>query len=459
MAEAQAAEAGAPARPRERVLVVDDEPAMAETLAEGLSERGYDAIAVSSSKDAAARLAGERFDAVVTDLRMPAVSGLALLAVAKREAQGAPVIVMTAYGALDSAIECIRQGAYHYLTKPFKVDELALFLARGLDEARVRRRADALARELADRFAFGSLVGRSAAMRTAFELAERVAEAEAPLLVVGETGTGKSVFARAIHARGGRAAGPFVTINCGALPETLLESELFGHVRGAFTGATTHRRGLLEEADGGTLFLDEIGEMPPALQAKLLDVLERRRVRALGSNVEKSVDVRFVAATHRDLRERVAAGAFREDLLYRLDVVTLELPPLRHRRDDIPELAAQFLAEARARNPKSPVERLGSDVMARLLEHPFPGNVRELAHLVERLVLLGRAAEADASLLPPAVTARRDAPRFSGEVATLREIQRQYVQWAVEALEGKKTLAAEKLGIDPKTLAKYLGDK
>ncbi|HEY8074208.1 MAG TPA: sigma-54 dependent transcriptional regulator, partial [Labilithrix sp.] len=314
---------------RARVLVVDDEPAMAETLAEGLVERGYDAIGVTSSKDAAARLGAEPFDAVVTDLRMPAVSGLALLAVAKREAPDAPVIVMTAFGALDSAIECIRQGAYHYLTKPFKVEELALFLSRGLDEARVRRRADALERALADRFAFGSLVGRSAAMRAVFELAERVADATTPLLIVGETGTGKTVLARAIHARSSRASGTFVTINCAALPENLLESELFGHVRGAFTGATSHRRGLLEEADGGTLLLDEIGEMPMALQTKLLDVIERRKVRAVGANVEKSVDVRFVAATHRDLRERVAAGAFREDLLYRLDVVTIELPPLR----------------------------------------------------------------------------------------------------------------------------------
>ncbi len=443
----------------DRIIVVDDDLAMAETIADGLTERGYEAIALSSSKDAAARLAAEPFDALVTDMRMPAVDGLGLLAIAKKHAPGSVVIVMTAFGALDSAIESIRQGAYHYLTKPFKVDELALFLARGLDEVRVRRRANELERALADRFAFGSLVGGSAAMQAVFELAERVADASTPLLIVGETGTGKSMLARAIHARSSRARAPFVTMSMSAVPENLLESELFGHVRGAFTGATAHRRGLIEEADGGTLFLDEIGEMPLALQAKLLDVLERRTVRAVGANAEKTIDVRFVAATHRDLRARVSEGAFREDLLYRLDVVTIELPPLRHRKGDIPALADAFLAESRAKNPRSPVERLGQDVVERLLAHPFPGNVRELAHVVERIVVLGRAAEADASLLPSSVGAPSpDAMRFSGPVRPLRDVQRAYVAWAVEELDGKKTLAATQLGIDPKTLAKWLSD-
>jgi two-component system response regulator HydG len=442
---------------RARVLVVDDQIAMAETVAEGLVERGYDAVALGSSKDAAARLEAERWSALVTDLRMPAVDGLALLAIAKKATPDMPVIVMTAYGAIDSAVACVRQGAYHYLTKPFKVDELALFLERALDEVRVRREAAQLRKTLETRYSFDALVGKSAAMAEVFDLAERVADSVSPLLLVGETGTGKSLLAKALHARSSRAAGPFVTINCAAVPENLLESELFGHVKGAFTGATALRRGLVEEADGGTLFLDEIGEMPMALQTKLLDVIERRRVRAVGANTEREVDVRIVAATHRDLRERVAAGTFREDLLYRLDVVTIALPPLRHRRQDIPDLAAHFLAESRARNPKSPVERLSKDIFARFLEYAFPGNVRELGHVIERIVLLGREAEASPSLLPPSMSARREPSlRFTGPVLPLREVQRLYVSWAVEELGGKRMLAAETLEIDPKTLAKWL---
>jgi two-component system response regulator HydG len=442
---------------RARVLVVDDQMSMAETLADGLADRGYDATPCASSRDAADILERERVDVLVTDLRMPHLDGLALLALSRKAEPSRPVIVMTAYSAVDTAIESIRQGAYHYMTKPFKVDELVLFLEKALSEAKLRREALSLRRALRERFGLENLVGTSAAMREVYELVERVADAAAPLLIVGETGTGKGLVARAVHAHGNRAEGPFVAVNCAALPESLLESELFGHVKGAFTGATANRIGLLEEADGGTLFLDEIGEMAPALQAKLLHVLERGAVRAVGSNKERAIDTRVLAATHRDLRERVAAGAFREDLLYRLDVVTIALPPLRQRRADLPLLIEHFVEEARKKHPKSPVERLAPETLERLLEHAWPGNVRELEHVIERAVLLGRSAVVTAQDLPASVRPPAQGGfAFVGEVIPFRELQRRYAAWAYERLDGRKVLTAEKLGVDFKTLSRWL---
>src|SRR5215472_13723846 len=325
-----------------RVLVVDDHLDMAETLADGLRDRGYEALAVASSRDAAARLSAEPVDALVTDLRMPDIDGIGLLALSRKLDPTRPVIVMTAYSAVESAVEAIRQGAYHYLTKPFPLDELALFLGRGLDEVRVRREATALRTTLKERFSFANILGKSEPMRALFEVLERIKDADVPVLITGETGVGKGLVARALHAASGRSPRPFVAVNCASLPENLLESELFGHVKGAFTGATQSRGGLFVEADHGTLLLDEIGEMTPALQAKLLHVLESGTLRAVGASKERQVDVRILAATHRDLRERVRSGQFREDLLYRLDVVTLELPALRHRREDIPLFVDHF---------------------------------------------------------------------------------------------------------------------
>jgi two-component system response regulator HydG len=449
---------------RARILVVDDEPAMAETLAEGLGDRGYEAIACSASPDALKRLDAEPFDALVTDLRMPTVDGMGLLARSKKSAPERPVIVMTGYGAIETAVDAIRQGAYHYMTKPFTVDELEIFLRRALDEVSVRREARDLRDKLRDRVHMGGLVAVSPAMREVFDLATRVADAGAgaSVLILGETGTGKTALAHAIHAASSRAARPFVSVNCAALPESLLESELFGHERGAFTGATSARHGLFVEADGGTLLLDEVGEMSPALQAKLLYVIENGMVRAVGANKERKVDVRIVAATHRDLKERVVAGAFREDLLYRLDVVTIEIPALRHRRDDIPLLVDRLLADAKVKHPRSPVERFGSDALAKLMDHAWPGNVRELAHAVERVVLLGRDREVQAGDLPPSVTnARpRDVPvALEGPIMGIRDVQRRYAAWALEKLGGHKARTAEALGIDTKTLAKWLSSE
>jgi len=442
---------------RPRVMIVDDKLEMAETLADGLADHGYDPVPLASSRDAVARLSTQAFDAVVTDLRMPEVDGLEVLVASQRNLPSRPVIVMTAYGAVDTAVESIRRGAYHYLTKPFKLDELVLFLGRAIDEARVRKEAQALRATLRERFSPANVIGRSAAMRAVLDVVDRVAQSDSPVLIVGETGTGKGLVARAIHADSRRASGPFVTINCAAIPETLLESELFGHVKGAFSGATRDRPGLFLEAQSGTIFLDEVGEMSPALQAKLLDVLERGVVRAVGGSGERTIDVRVISATHRDLPARVREGAFRSDLLYRLDVVSFRIPPLRERPEDIPPLLDHFLRAAKERNPQSKVERFSADAMKRLVSHPWPGNVRELIHLCERMTLLGRAAEVEAIDLP---IGSSSAPLpLEGDVQPIRVIQHRYATWALAQCGGHKGRTAERLGIDGKTLAKWLSEE
>jgi two-component system response regulator HydG len=444
---------------RARVLVVDDNVEMARTLAEGLADRGYEAIATGSGRDAIERLGGQPFDAVVTDLRMPNVDGLELLAASRRLDPDRPVIVMTAYSAIDTAVESIRQGAYHYLTKPFKQDELAIFLGRALDEVRVRREASALKTALRSRFSAARILGQSAGIEAVRDRIQRLADAPAPVIIFGETGTGKGLVARALHADSQRLDRPFVSVNCAALPEALLESELFGHVRGAFTGATADRAGLFAEADGGSLFLDEIGEMAPALQAKLLHVLESGTVRPVGSGKEREVDVRIIAATHRNLGNAVRDGKFRQDLLYRLDVVSIVIPPLRDHREDIPALTEHFLGEVRAKYPQSPVRGFSAEALAEMGRYRWPGNVRELAHAVERLVLLARTPEIPAADLREIIKASDpgETLEFHGDILPFREVERRYATWAVGQTGGNRSKAAEKLGVDRKTLRKWLG--
>jgi two-component system, NtrC family, response regulator HydG len=443
-----------------RVMVVDDRAEMAETLADGLRDHGYDGVPMSSSKKALEAI-GEPFDVLVTDLRMPEVDGLTLLTASKKAAPQRPVIVMTAFGAVDTAVESIRRGAYHYLTKPFKLDELLLFLDRALGDTALRRETAQLRAALGDRPALSKVIGKSPPMQRALEIAVRVAETDTPVLLLGETGTGKGVFAQAIVRSSKRAAQPFVAVNCAALPEPLLESELFGHVRGAFTGASSDRPGLFAEADGGTLLLDEIGEMAPALQAKLLRVLENGLVRPVGASKERAVDVRIIAATNRNLRELAAAGKFREDLLYRLDVVAIELPPLRDRGEDLPDLIEHFLQEARGRHPNARVVRLSAQLLTRILAHDWPGNLRELSHAIERVVLLGRSEEGDAADLPTLVGAKSAHPvelDFGDRVLPFRELRKHYVRWALRKLDGQRGATAARLGVDGKTLARWLED-
>jgi two-component system response regulator HydG len=441
-----------------RILLADDDLALVETLCDGLGDAGYEVHGTGSSREAAGLLEKQEFDAVVTDLRMPGMDGLGLLAISQKHARERPVIVMTAYSAVDTAVESIRMGAYHYLTKPFKVGELALFLERALAQVRLQREARALRRTLGQGSALARLVGRQGGLREVSTLVSRVAEADVPVLVLGETGTGKGLVARALHFEGGRGEASLVTVNCASLPEQLLESELFGHGRGAFTGADANRRGLLEEANGGTLFLDEIGELALPLQAKLLHVLEQGVVRAVGSNREVPVNVRFVAATHRDLRAGVAAGRFRDDLLFRLDVISIEVPPLRQRTEDLPELVETFLDESLAKHPRSIVRHFSAAAMEKLIAYGWPGNVRELEHLVQRSVLLVQKTEIDVGDLPPSIVASASPQlTFQGPVLRLEEVERRYACWALEQLGGRRMLTAETLDVDRKTLVKLLG--
>ncbi|MFZ5445172.1 MAG: sigma-54-dependent transcriptional regulator [Myxococcota bacterium] len=437
-----------------RVLIVDDKAELAASIADELREQGFNATPLSDPDEALALVREGRHDALVTDLRMPGHDGLELLAASRSAAPEAPVFIMTAFSAVDSAIEAIRRGAYHYLTKPFSVGELALFLTRALDEAKVRRESRALTRSLSG--SLSTLVGQTAAMKEVVDLVRRVAAADVPVLLLGETGTGKGLVARALHAESGRAARPFVNVNCAALPEQLLESELFGHARGSFTGATSSRSGLFASAEGGTLFLDEIGELAPPLQAKLLSVLETGRYRAVGEDRERSADVRIVAATHRDLR---TAANFRQDLRFRLEVVAIELPPLRARREDIPLLVEAFIAQSRERHPHSPVRRLGAAALEAFQRYPWPGNVRELQHVIERAVLLGRGEELSAADLPrPVAASEKTGPEFGDRVVPMRELQRRYAAWALEQQQGHKRRTCEALDIDLKTLNRLLDE-
>ena len=439
------------------VLVVDDHLEMAEMLAESLADAGFEAEALASGSSALERMEAGGIDALVTDLRMNHVSGLDLLAASKRASPQRPVIVMTAYGAIDTAVESIRQGAYHYLTKPFQPDELVIFLRRALEERNLQQEAKLLRRALRGQLGGDGIIGTSAGMREVLELTERVAAVDVPVLLRGETGTGKSLVAGAIHSLSPRHGAPFVAVNCAALPEALLESELFGHMKGAFTGATSDRPGLFVEAERGTILLDEIGELPMAIQAKLLHVLERGAVRPVGSARERQVDVRVIAATHRDLLEMARAQKFREDLLYRLDVVAIPIPALRHRREDILPLVEHFLETFRAKYPSSPVTGFTPAALRRLMDYPWPGNVRELSHLIQRMVVLGRTAVADLEDLPPALTQDTPgAPGDFGELVPARELQHRYAAWALEHCGGHKSRTAERLGIDIKTLNRWL---
>jgi two-component system, NtrC family, response regulator HydG len=439
--------------PRSRVLVIDDNEEMASTVAEFLVASGFEVETASGGAEGVARFSAAPADAVLTDLRMKDVDGLDVLDAIKRLDPDAAVVIMTAFGAIESAVEAIRRGAYHHVTKPFKMAVVRVLLERACAERSLRSENLRLRKEVEERYSFASLVGKSRAMQQVYELIERLAAVPSPALIVGETGTGKELVARAIHHQGSRARNAFVAVNCAALPEALLESELFGHARGAFTGATQQRKGLFLEADGGTLLLDEIGDMPLALQAKLLRVLESGEIRAVGSDSVRCCDVRILAATHRVLEDLVAENRFREDLYYRLKVITVRLPPLRDRREDIPLLADHFIARVRGRVPTSPVQGVAPEAVRLLEEHSWPGNVREFEHVIESAVVTGSSAsvspkDLEASL---AVIAKHPFDRAKRDLIPLRDLEQEYIDWVL-ARTGSKTRAADILGIDLSTL-------
>ncbi len=448
------------------ILVVDDDPAMRHLLSVILTDHGWEARAVSAAQDALRELEARDYDLVLTDVRMPGMDGLALLAAIQRLRPELTVIVMSAYGAQEAALEAMKAGAYDYLSKPFKRDEVVLVLRKAEERERLARENRRLRTELASEYAPGNLVGASQAMEEVLRQVRKVAPQKTTVLVVGESGTGKELVARAIHALSPRAALPFVAVNCGAIPSELIESELFGHVRGAFTDATRTKKGLAEEADGGTLFLDEIGELPPPMQVKLLRFLEDEEVRPLGDVRSRKVDVRVVAATGRDLGRAIAAGQFREDLFYRLDVVSVRLPPLRERPGDIPVLAAHFLARYARLRPELAGMRLSDDASDALVAHRWPGNVRELEHALERAVVLAEGPVIREEDLPDTVRAAppAGAPAVSHVQGTLsikratRAVEEQLIRAALERTGGNRTRAAELLELSYRALLYKIKD-
>lgn len=458
--------AGGPAAGR--LLVVDDELEMCALLEAGLSKRGF-AVTSRTSGDAALALLDETdFDAIVVDLNMPGTSGLDVATWVASNRPDTPVVVITAFGSLETAVAAIRSGAYDFVTKPFEIEAISLTLGRAVGYRRlqveVRRLRRAAGGEGADatatRLAGTALHGRSPAMLRTYDTILRAAATDASILVTGESGTGKELVARALHDKGRRANGPFVAINCGALPESLLESELFGHARGSFTDARTSRAGLLLKASGGTLFLDEIGEAPAGLQAKLLRALEERRVRPVGGDDERAFDARLVCATNRDLEAEIEGGRFRSDLYYRINVIRIDLPPLRARGDDVLLLAQRLVEQIATATGKS-VSGIAAPAAEKLLAYAWPGNVRELRNCIERAVALTRFEEITVADLPESIQDYRrsrlvvdlDDP---GQLPPLEEMERRYILRVLEAVHGHRTRAAEVLGLDRKTLYRKL---
>ena len=381
----------------EKILVVDDEQSLREVLSIMLKRAGYAVTSVSDGEEAIEQVQKEIFDLVITDLRMPKVDGMEVLRAVKSASPETVVLIITAFATADSAVEAMKQGAYDYLTKPFQVDEVQLIIRNALEKRRLTTENILLKREMASQSSFAQLVGQSEAMQKVFDVVKKVADSKSNVLICGESGTGKELVARAIHYNGARSALPFVAVNCSAVPETLLESELFGHIKGSFTGAISNKAGLFEVANGGTIFLDEIGDTTPTIQVKLLRVIQEREFRRVGGTQDIKVDVRVVAATNKDLEKAVADGSFREDLYYRLDVIPIRLPPLRLRSGDIPLLVAHFLTRFSKESGK-PVPTLSPEAMQVLLGHEWRGNVRELENLIERVVAFstgGTVTEAD----------------------------------------------------------------
>jgi two-component system response regulator HydG len=445
---------------RFKVLIVDDVIDMAETIANDLEQVGFDTEVAASGAAALERFASDPADVVITDMRMKDVDGLDVLEAVRRADPNVPVMIMTAFGDVQSAVDAMQRGAFHYVTKPFELETLRRLVERATRERALSRENAQLRRTLRENLSAHRLIGQSLPMRTLRALIERVAPATTPVLITGETGTGKELVALAIHADGPRADKPFVAVNCAALPEPLLESELFGHARGAFTGALQSRRGLFLEANEGTLFLDEVGDLPLPLQGKLLRVLQSGEVRPVGSESARNVDTRCIAATHKDLMVLVEKGLFREDLFFRLDVLRVPVPALRERADDIPLLVEHFLRSSLERSPRSVLAGLEAEALDHLADYGWPGNVRQLENLIERLVVtaaapLARLADVKVALGPlreqdPIAPLLRSLP-------TLQQLQDQYTEAVLRKVGGSKAKAADILGIDLSTL--YRRDK
>ena len=439
-----------------RILVIDDEPALRHTISAILHEEGHDVTTATDGQDALAKLATAPADLILCDVRMPTMDGMSFLERHAATAGAGLVVMMSAYGDAETAIAAMQRGAYDWIQKPFRAEEIVLVVRKAVERERLRAEVRRLQGELSSlRQSGDAIIGRSEVMRTALEVARKVARHPATVLVTGESGTGKELVARLIHRESPRAEAPFVAVNCGAIPEALLESELFGHEKGAFTGATRDKAGLFEEAHEGTLFLDEIGELPLALQVKLLRALQEGEVRRVGATVSTAVDVRVIAATNRDLQADVANGRFRSDLFYRINVVAIALPSLRDRPDDVPELARFFLERHAARMGLK-AQGISPSAMRILAEHSWPGNVRELEHAIERALVMTGGKTIEPSDLPATVRSNgRPAAVTDGTLSVKQqttELEKTLIRRALEHTRGNRTRAARLLELSHRAL-------
>ena len=454
-----------------RILIVDDEPSMRDMLRIVLRRDGYDVVVAGNGAEAIAILEKERVDLLLSDIRMPDVGGVDVLRAAKNVNRDIIAFMMTAFASTDSAVEAMRLGAVDYFTKPFNMDELRLKVRQQMEAHRLKQENVLLKRALNSSHEFCNIIGRSDAMLAVFKMVETIAKTNSTVLITGESGTGKDLVARAVHYNSLRREHPFVALNCGALPETLLESELFGHMRGAFTGADANKKGLVEVAEKGTIFLDEIGEMSATMQVKLLRVLQDRRFRRLGGTEEIQADIRVIAATNQDLQKMVAENRFREDLYYRINVIHLDLPPLRDRREDVPLLAEHFLRKY-SEGVEKPVRSISHEALEVLSAHDWPGNVRELENAIERAVALEQGHVVLPESLPAQVRAKSSkgvgadaVSQRSGGMPELKEgfdlealgeeFYRHYIALALERAGGVQTKAAEMLGMSFRSFRYY----
>jgi DNA-binding NtrC family response regulator len=438
--------------PHERILVVDDEEQMRDLLVKVLERKGYQVSVCGNGVDALAFLEREPADLVVTDVRMPGLSGMEALRAIKELNPDIVVIIMTAFGSIDQAVQAVKEGAYDYINKPFKIDEMLLTIEKALEERRLRHEVSTLRQELRTRYHFENLIGKSRAMQEIFGLIEQVAGSRSTVMVYGKSGTGKELVAKAIHYNSPRASRAFVAVNCAAIPAELLESELFGHEKGSFTGAIATKVGKFELATGGSLFLDEVGSMRLDLQAKILRALQEREVERVGGTRTIKIDVRVIAATNRDLKKAVEEEAFREDLYYRLNVVPITLPDLKDRQEDIPLLANHFVQKfAQESNPA--IREISKEAMAVLMSHTWPGNVRELENVIERAVTLGHGPAVLPADLPPHLAGGANPlERALAREATLEDLERDYIAMILQRTKGHQIRAATILGIDRRTL-------
>jgi DNA-binding NtrC family response regulator len=448
------------------ILIVDDEQGILDTLRILLKNEGFDVVTAQGGKAGMEQLKASAPDIVLTDIKMPGVTGLEILAAVKEQDPETPVILMTAQASLQSAIQAVNEGAFHYVQKPFSNDEIVALCRRAAEVRRLKAENKHLKQEIRrrERSSVVRPLGKSRPFQDVLRLAEQVAPTESTVLIQGESGTGKEVIARYLHELSARSEGPFMSLNCGALPESLLESELFGHVKGSFTGAVRDKQGLFAAARGGTFFLDEIGEMSPATQVKLLRVLQEREAIPVGGTEPIPVDVRIVAATNRDLEDDIKRGRFRSDLYYRLNVIAIHLPPLRERRDDIEIFVNAFL-ERIGRERNEPPKRLSPEALDAVMKYDWPGNVRELENALERAGVVAKGDTLGVTDIPVRVTERRSEPLVAERRhanPTLDVIEQAYITWVLESEGGNKTRAAEVLGIDPSTLyrklSRYGGD-